>query len=906
MALVAFAPAVLADSGSAELRYTVLATASLDGAPATDATAQAAFVQALVRSGATVIDLPQAQRSANDLNVSELARGKVPAALTALDADVLIALEVRAVKDDGSSLLTEVDRKLVRYQATVNASLIAVDSAQVLDTFVLSAKAIETNAAYSSRAAFKRAGELLAEQVLANKSRPSQRVELWVEKLPPAVMERLRGALSAISGVRSVKTIYASPALTKISLLLEASAPLGPELAAAIDGAADAGLLITGHSDRVFHAQYAAKIKVLFTQFAGNRSKIGARLGDLIGRPLLDSSKLAEAREGSIALGKSVTEREAALEKLGLLDTRALFLTGTYVDRGKEIDIEAELRSTRRGFELYVRDGETCATSALMKCTAELSKRLAEKLPKALLEKRTTGEPTEGLSLEIVQLSFEKDLFPARAGAYEQNGIGRVVIHNRSSSRALRGNVRVTIGELDAAMRDAPEIAPGERAEVVLPFVMSRVPEARAAAPIAIEVSYDVAGRRERLAKRESIQVLPIYALSWDEPSSAAAFVTARANDVRALASAALAALPEAKRSDPLARAAALFRVLHGLTYQKDGHVMRRGGEADDVQLPVETLSRKIGDCDDLSVLYAALAEAAGTRTILVLTPGHVFAALDTELPAQGAKKISLEEDRVILHDGRVFIPVETTMTGRSFAESWDTARATIARLRQEKVALEIVDVRSAWELYPALTLADAKSSSFRPVFTGIEAEVNALFAARERAVDRVVAEHADLAKLDARALSEHAALLVLHGRTEEAMKVLEHAVIRFPKVVALTNNLGNAHLARGSAEDAQTFYDRALRAAKAPESAVQIRLNLALAARVLGGTPAFHEKLGEAMDAATTEASRKIIDDFVRGFGNSSALTGSNAKKQRSKGQVEDSRAAISDLVFWLRPEMR
>src|SRR5262249_13199108 len=45
----------------------------------------------------------------------------------------------------------------------------------------------------------------------------------------------------------------------------------------------------------------------------------------------------------------------------------------------------------------------------------------------------------------------------------------------------------------------------------------------------------------------------------------------------------------------------------------------------DTVSYPRQTLARRTGDCDDTSVLYAALLENVGIRTELVDVPGHLF-----------------------------------------------------------------------------------------------------------------------------------------------------------------------------------------------------------------------------------------------------------------------------------------
>jgi transglutaminase-like putative cysteine protease len=126
---------------------------------------------------------------------------------------------------------------------------------------------------------------------------------------------------------------------------------------------------------------------------------------------------------------------------------------------------------------------------------------------------------------------------------------------------------------------------------------------------------------------------------------------------------------------------------LYGVRYQRDPTSRWSSGSGwglDTIFLPVETMSYRQGDCDDLSVLYATALETIGIPTRLVFAPHHVwvaFAPYDVEMSTKelremlhmrwdedlsdysfGPLQIPISELYGRFNDGFLWIPVETTM----------------------------------------------------------------------------------------------------------------------------------------------------------------------------------------------------------------------------------------------------
>jgi hypothetical protein len=923
LGLVLFAARAEADDGA---RYIALFDSSSDAADA-GSLAENELIRAMLKKGAVFVDEAQSRKARASLSAKELVGGNIPESITAHDADLIIAAVVRAHRDEAGALLSD-QLKVARYQATVEAKLIAVDTGEVLDSVVLRGIGMETNAVRASQLALQNAGKVLAEHLLSGTHHRSRRVEIFVTDLPLAGAERLRFALLDMPGAKTAKVVSATPALTKVSMLLDATAPSGQALADAIDQSAEAGLIVTGFSDRAVQARYSAeravRIPVVFGQFSGGRGKTGAQLSTFVGRALLDAGYLSALEEKAVDLGDNTKQQEKQLAKLGMLERDAIFLRGEYFDRGRFLDLDVELRSTRPGLELYVRDRATCPKDQLMSCTGGVAKNLLEKLPAALVAKRTVGTARASESLAVEKMIVDPDLFPVLGEYYRQRGIGRVVVQNRSASPAKRGTIRVSLAGVskEALVRELPDIAPGAKVEMVVPLAVDGEPKPAASAELVVEIAYELAGRRERLRRNTSIAVLPRYALDWRTPDAVAAFVTTKSEpQLRALADAALASIPAAQQGEPIARAVALFHALSGVDYQKDAVHPGRSEEIDDVQLPFETLARRRGDCEDLTTLYAALVEASGARAIFILTPGHVLAGIDTELPEQARTKISLDPDRVLIHRGRVYLPIETTRAGDNFDDAWADGAKLVARSKKEGLELSIVDVREAWERYPASSFAGKGSLAYNTSFAGVEKEIARLVKARKSEIDHALSSVA-IDKLDAAQLANHATLLAMHGRVERAREVLTTGVLRFSKTPALTNNLANVELMRSEIDAALVLYEKALANTAAVEGVVRIHLNSAIAARMHSDHGLSHEHIAKALDRAGSSApAQKIVHDFLASLGGAGIVQGERAatdkkalalqvrdalekrSQVRADGASRGVQIAVTDIVYWLDP---
>jgi len=197
-----------------------------------------------------------------------------------------------------------------------------------------------------------------------------------------------------------------------------------------------------------------------------------------------------------------------------------------------------------------------------------------------------------------------------------------------------------------------------------------------------------------------------VNSIQLDEIAKLAPFITPTDEAVRSFALEALKAAEGLISSQPfhpdLMKGIVLFDAMYGMRYASDPNVPFKRGTVDEVMFPREILEGKgFGDCDDSVVLYCSLLESVGVHTALIKRPKHVLMAFKLEgMTLEKAQQMRLDESKYIPIDGYVWIPIETTLIGKGFAEAWK------AGARQVKEGVEdVVTVQSAWERFGSVDM---------------------------------------------------------------------------------------------------------------------------------------------------------------------------------------------------------
>ena len=378
-----------------------------------------------------------------------------------------------------------------------------------------------------------------------------------------------------------------------------------------------------------------------------------------------------------------------------------------------------------------------------------------------------------------------------------------------------------------------------------------------------IEASYFDNGKRVAFDKTPTINVYDKHRLTWDDRDRYAAFITPKDPPVLNLVRSVVTQYKETK--DPAQLSAAVFDMMgvYGMTYIPDptNPYQITSGKVDTVdyvQFPRETLERKSGDCDDLVALYSAALESMGIDTRVLEVPGHMFMMFSTGIAADDDGYTM--DKMYAIYEGRLWIPVETTLLGNAFVSAWEKGAATYYKWKDN--GLTVLDVHTSWEKYKPASLPDSnlKQSEIS------RADIEKKFPSDHMSVLKISSQTKTRRYLnvikknpsDVEAHLQMGIILAKAGDRDEAMKYFDKVLELEPKNAAAMNNRGNVFMIEDKYVEAQKAY---LAATQASPKDANVWVNLARAYKATKDTKKAKAAFvkAQALDPAVKDEHRAL-----------------------------------------------
>lgn len=345
--------------------------------------------------------------------------------------------------------------------------------------------------------------------------------------------------------------------------------------------------------------------------------------------------------------------------------------------------------------------------------------------------------------------------------------------------------------------------------------------------------------KQEKFAqkKMDPTYVLGKGKISWDDPERIASFVMPEDLTVDQFAKYYVGyyepVLKNYLNRSNLGKAMILFSAMgsHGLTYSPDPQtpflqISKDRSAFDTVKYPVDLLKTKVGDCDDLTVLYGSLLENLGiaTRFIDVFAPGegHIFLMFDSGISPEDVPQTFLQTSDVVIVDGRVWIPVETTMVGQPFFLAWQQGAFEYHKRKNEQTMNEI-DIRESQQLYRPGSIQSPEV--IVPKEEGISDLLKADLEQYSLMIQQIVLRQTGELK-SAEDFYDAATVYLNFSRLSETLEMLQEALEIKPDFPDALNTLGVVYTKMGEFDLALEQYDRALK--RMPDHA-GFRLNIAI-----------------------------------------------------------------------------
>lgn len=428
--------------------------------------------------------------------------------------------------------------------------------------------------------------------------------------------------------------------------------------------------------------------------------------------------------------------------------------------------------------------------------------------------------------VEIIPVELNY-IFSANYKYYMENPVGKILVKNNTEEKF--SNIKVSFFLKD--YMDFPS-------DIILPELESRTSsyaDLKATlnnriltinedTPVQaqITVSYYRDGKENETRLNKPIKILSKNAITWDNPERIANFVTVKDTPVYALSRAMLNQKVKFENKkgfdDNVIMAAIIWQNLsdYPISYIPDPSnpyssvKSSRSVITDTVQFPRNTLKLKSGDCDDLTVLLSTLLESAGASVKILDYPGHI--ALMFETRAQEMGEVGLPDEAIIKYENKYYVPLETTMLGKSFYESVKYA-ADMYRNAGDNV--NAVDLQKAMSKFEPVTLPDmSEEFKLSPENSNdkISKELDSISEKKFLFYEKLYTEGIKAKPEDLSAYVNLGVLYSGYGKLDEAEKTFRSILDRDEYNAAAINDLGNVYFIKGEYARAAEYYEKAAR----------------------------------------------------------------------------------------------
>ena len=373
-----------------------------------------------------------------------------------------------------------------------------------------------------------------------------------------------------------------------------------------------------------------------------------------------------------------------------------------------------------------------------------------------------------------------------------------------------------------------------------------------------VKVSYKQGGE-EKLAqkKMESSYVLGKGKLTWSNPDMIACYVTPADAVVdkfsRNFIQYYTPVLNDYFGRSNLGRAIILFDALgtHGLVYNIDLEtpfldIADDKSAFDTVKYPGDMLRDKIGDCDDLTALFGSLLANLGIESMFldVFKPGagHIFLMFDSGIKPDDVTKYFLDENEVVVLNGKVWIPVEATLVGKPFYSAWKQGSLKYNEMKAENYVNEI-SVKEASAKY--LAGSHITPDMPMPAIDGINDLLKEDIKQYGMWLEQIVYNSVGSRLIAAEDYYDAGVKYMEFKRFKEAVEMLETAINMKPVFPDAINTLGVCYTKLEEYAKAIEFYEEALQ--QAGEHAGYM-LNIAITQFMLGNKGLAKQKYEEVV----------------------------------------------------------
>ena len=862
-------------------RVMVIVEGSIDEKKQSINQAQTEIMKQLIDTGFEVVEEESVNELKQSFSLERLLLGTLPKAISASNTDIIIVGKV-----DCSQVKNEIVEAsgTFSYTADIEAKAINVSTGKVLYAMSTNKSVIGITKKAAARAANKQAGKYLIKELMPKMvkvMKDNQTIRVLVKGFNKIDdLNSFKNELKMTNGIKKVYTRFVAAGSTKVDIKL---ADLTQDQLIKVIQKIRTGkyTILNSSKDRIevqFLPRNLVNQRFILTEFT-NRTK-SKRLDWL-------SNTIPEVFEAAMQNSKFCDivvpfDKQFRNQKGFSPD----FIKSLYIKYGATLaGIGKITKNKDRDYRLFIRvyntkDATVVAsmsiytsianiTDSVQELAFNLDKRifeevsgeqyLADYVPPLnikqkleselsldtkeepnLSETRRRSAPRKKPGPALLQIDDVKleNLYPGKYHYYSSENMGMLALTNTGGDKA--SNVRISVyiprfQQVPQVIR-VKDIGPGQSTKNPLKSTFEPAKLLAANENIPLQVQFRISyhdGKTKQLDDfTESIILFDRNAMNWAEPELIGSFVTARDDFIKSFTRETSQIMTEKDTPKILSLPVAIFTALsnYKIKYFKDPENPFSKTSLDYVQYPIETITLKSGDCDDMSVLLSAAYESAGIETQFITTPEHIFLSFNTGLSKNQAISLTVKDSMYFIDTNEVWIPIESTKLTKSFEAAWEEGAKEFNRYKGTK-ELEFIKTRTAWNKYPSVLLQKQdkaiSSPSKQSILKKYKQTLGKLNEQELKYQKALFKQYKAKAKKDPQYLIK---LAVLYGKLKQykkSDKLLNNILIKQPKSIKAINNVANIILLQGKHDSAINKYTKALNIA--PDSAM-ILYNLGVA----------------------------------------------------------------------------
>lgn len=483
---------------------------------------------------------------------------------------------------------------------------------------------------------------------------------------------------------------------------------------------------------------------------------------------------------------------------------------------------------------------------------------------------QTVSSPSDP-DVEISSFNIET-LFPSKSRYYVNHPVGYLTL----KCSAPVSDIRVSLS-LPELLENPFEtyikyFDPGENKidlfivpvyEKLFNIMQTRVIQAR------LELQYSIAQKEHNRLLTIPVTIYGINGMNWEHPEAVASFITNDDPVIRSFARQAIQGVPsESEHNQDLVNAIAVHAAIrnYGIQYVKDP-LPNSDKVVDMVQYPTQTLFYRTGDCDDLSVLYCSILSSLGIPVALLSYDDHIFFMFSTGIYEKNRLGLSPDTTMTIVHDKKLWIPIEATDMNASFVENWHSTARKFHEAVNAGRKVQIIDIQEAWKRYlPVSLFAENFDIDLKPVKNDVESELRSLKDVTNGQYKKEIANLNSLKKKDiadpAKLKNRIGLLYVRSGDYQKALKFFKQAY-NINKSSKMLSNYAGTLLLSGREKEALKIFDKIYK----EDNSGAIAINRALCKYIVSEDSSaiqnFYDYLLEAVSVIRTDDNLSEILGF-------------------------------------------